>query len=57
MEPLTQRQQQVLELIAVHIKRNGIPSSHRELMVSLGFKSQLWILKNLRALGKKGHIV
>jgi repressor LexA len=57
MEPLTQRQQQVLELISDHIERHGFPPSHRELMVSLGVKSQLGILKHLRALEKKGHLV
>lgn len=57
MEPLTQRQQQVLELISDHIERHGFPPSHRELMVSLGVKSQLGILKHIRALEKKGHLV
>ena len=57
MEPLTQRQHQVLELIAGHIERHGFPPSHRELMLALGVKSQLGILKHIRALEKKGHIV
>jgi len=57
MEPLTQRQQQVLELIAEHIELHGFPPSHRELMLSLGVRSQLGILKHLRALEKKGHII
>jgi repressor LexA len=57
MEPLTQRQQQVLELIVEHIDRHGFPPSHRELMISLGVRSQLGILKHLRALEKKGHLV
>jgi repressor LexA len=56
MEPLTQRQQQVLELIAGHIERHGFPPSHRELMLSLGVKSQLGVLKHLRALERKGHL-
>ncbi len=57
MEPLTQRQQQVLELITEHIERHGFPPSHRELMLSLGVRSQLAILKHLRALELKGHLV
>jgi len=57
MEPLTQRQQQVLELIAEHIEHHGFPPSHRELMLSLGVKSPLGILKHIRALERKGHIV
>ena len=57
MEPLTQRQQQVLELIAEHIERHGFPPSHRELMLSLGVRSQLGILKHIRALERKGHII
>jgi repressor LexA len=57
MEPLTQRQQQVLELISEHIERHGFPPSHRELMLSLGVKSPLGILKHIRALEKKGHLI
>lgn len=57
MEPLTKRQQQVLELVAEHIERHGFPPSHRELMLALGVKSPLGILKHLRALEKKGHLV
>ena len=57
MEPLTQRQQQVLELVSDHIERHGFPPSHRELMVGLGVRSQLGILKHLRALEKKGYLV
>jgi repressor LexA len=57
MEPLTARQQQVLDLISEHIERHGFPPSHRELMLSLGVKSQLGILKHLRALERKGHIL
>jgi repressor LexA len=57
MESLTQRQQQVLTLIAEYIDRHGFPPSHRELMVSLGVRSQLGVLKHLRALEKKGHLV
>jgi repressor LexA len=57
MEPLTQRQQQVLDLISEYIERHGFPPSHRELMLSLGVKSQLGILKHIRALEKKGHLI
>lgn len=57
MVPLTPRQQQVLDLISGHIERHGFPPSHRELMVTLGVKSQLGILKHIRALEKKGHVV
>jgi repressor LexA len=56
MEPLTARQQQVLGLISDYIERHGFPPSHRELMVSLGVRSQLGILKHIRALEKKGHL-
>ena len=57
MEPLTQRQQQVLDLISDHIERHGFPPSHRELMLSLGVRSPLGILKHIRALERKGHLV
>jgi repressor LexA len=57
MEPLTQRQQQVLDLISGHIERHGFPPSHHELMLALGVKSQLGILKHLRTLERKGHIL
>lgn len=57
MEPLTARQQQVLGLISEHIQRHGFPPSHRELMLSLGLRSQLGILKHIRALERKGHII
>lgn len=56
MEPLTQRQQEVLDLISGHLERHGFPPSHRELMLALGVKSPLGILKHIRALEKKGHI-
>jgi repressor LexA len=56
MEPLTQRQQPVLELIAEHIEHHGFPPSHRELMLSLGVKSPLGVLKHLRALERKGYL-
>lgn len=57
METLTRRQQQVLDLISAHIEHHGFPPSHRELMESLGVKSPLGVVKHLRALEKKGHIV
>jgi repressor LexA len=56
MEPLTARQQQVLGLISDHIQRHGFPPSHRELMLSLGVRSPLGIVKHLRALERKGRI-
>jgi len=57
METLTQRQQQVLDLITAHIEHHGFPPSHRELMEGLGVKSPLGILKHIRALERKGHVV
>jgi len=57
MEPLTPRQQQVLDLISGYIWQHGFPPSHRELMVSLGVGSPRGILKHIRALEKKGHII
>jgi repressor LexA len=57
MEALTARQQQVLELISRHIEHHGFPPSHRELMTGLGVRSPLGVLKHLRALEKKGHII
>ena len=57
MEPLTERQQQVLNLISAHIERHGFPPSHRELMEALGVKSPLGVVKHLRALERKGQIV
>jgi repressor LexA len=57
MEPLTARQQEVLDLVSGHIERHGFPPTHHELMLALGVKSQLGILKHLRTLEKKGHII
>jgi repressor LexA len=57
MEPLTARQQEVLDLVSGHIERHGFPPTHHELMLALGVKSPLGILKHLRTLEKKGHIV
>lgn len=54
---LTQRQQQVLDLIRSEIQRTGFPPTRAELAQSLGFRSANAAEDHLRALARKGAIV
>ena len=54
MDEPTPRQQQVLTLIATHLKNRGYPPSLRELAAGLGVKNIFGIQRHLDALEKKG---
>lgn len=54
---LTQRQQQVLDLIRGAIARTGFPPTRAEIAAALGFKSANAAEDHLKALARKGAIV
>ncbi|MCZ6829654.1 MAG: transcriptional repressor LexA [Gammaproteobacteria bacterium] len=56
MERLTQRQQQVLELIRTHIDETGYPPTRADIARQLGFKSANAAEEHLKALARKGAI-
>jgi repressor LexA len=56
MEKLTQRQQQVLELIRTHIDDTGYPPTRADIARQLGFKSANAAEEHLKALARKGAI-
>ncbi len=56
MKKLTEKQKQILKLIAEKIKEMGFPPTMQELADELGVKSKNAIFKHLEALEKKGYI-
>ena len=56
MEKLTQRQQQVLDLIRDHIDDTGYPPTRADIANKLGFKSANAAEEHLKALARKGAI-
>ena len=54
MEKLTNRQQQVLELVRRHVDDTGYPPTRAEISRQLGFKSANAAEEHLRALQRKG---
>ena len=56
MEKLTQRQQQVLDLIRRHIDETGYPPTRADIARELGFKSANAAEEHLKALARKGAI-
>lgn len=56
MKPLTEKQKNVLKLIAQKIKEAGYPPTLQELADELGVASKNAVLKHLTALEKKGYI-
>jgi repressor LexA len=54
--PLSPRQQQILELIAVFIDRHGLPPTRADLARTLSLRNRQGIDQHLRALERKGHI-
>ena len=56
MEKLTQRQQQVLDLIREHIDDTGYPPTRADIANKLGFKSANAAEEHLKALARKGAI-
>ncbi len=56
MKPLTEKQKNVLKIIADKIKELGYPPTLQELADELGVRSKNAVLKHLQALEKKGYI-
>ncbi|HXE98347.1 MAG TPA: transcriptional repressor LexA [Dongiaceae bacterium] len=56
MEPLTARQQQVLEIIGQYLNEYGYPPSLREIGKKLAVTGTLGVMKHLEALEKKGYL-
>ena len=56
MEKLTQRQQQVLDVIREHIGDTGYPPTRADIARQLGFKSANAAEEHLKALARKGAI-
>jgi repressor LexA len=57
METTTSRQKQILEFMATYQFREGFPPSIREICKALGLSSPGSLIKHLRSLELKGHIV
>lgn len=55
-EPLTRRQQQVLDFISASITERGYPPTLREIGEHFGIKSTNGVNDHLKALEKKGHL-
>lgn len=56
MEKLTQRQQQVLDIVRQHINDTGFPPTRADIAQKLGFKSANAAEEHLKALARKGAI-
>ncbi|PLW82211.1 LexA repressor [Kineobactrum sediminis] len=56
MEKLTQRQQQVLDIVRQHIDQTGYPPTRADIARDLGFKSANAAEEHLKALARKGAI-
>ena len=56
MEKLTQRQQQVLDLIRQYIDETGYPPTRADIAANLGFRSANAAEEHLKALARKGAI-
>ncbi|KDN10532.1 MULTISPECIES: transcriptional repressor LexA [unclassified Gilliamella] len=56
MRPLTDRQQQIYDLIKNNIKTTGMPPTRAEIAQKLGFRSANAAEEHLKALAKKGAI-
>ena len=56
MKGLTDRQQEILDLVKSHLKNNGLPPTRADIAKALGFKSPNAAEQHLRAIEKKGFI-
>ncbi|RKS85208.1 repressor LexA [Orbus hercynius] len=56
MKPLTERQQQIYDLIKAHIHSTGMPPTRAEIANQLGFRSANAAEEHLKALARKGAI-
>jgi repressor LexA len=54
--PLTERQKAILDFIAEHQSRRGIPPTHREICEHFGYSSYGTVHKHLRLLQDKGYL-
>lgn len=56
MSDLTEKQQEVLDYIALFIMEKKFPPTTREIADAMGFASQTAALNHMKALQKKGKI-
>ena len=56
MKGLTDRQQEILDLIKSNLEENGLPPTRADIARTLGFKSPNAAAQHLRAIEKKGFI-
>jgi len=56
MKGLTDRQQEILDLIKSNLEENGLPPTRADIAKTLGFKSPNAAEQHLRAIEKKGFI-
>lgn len=56
MKPLTERQQQIYDLVKLHIQSTGMPPTRAEIASQLGFRSANAAEEHLKALARKGAI-
>ncbi len=56
MKKLTPRQQEILEFIRSHLRRQGCPPTRAEIVEAMGFRSPTAAEDHLRALARKGAI-
>ncbi len=56
MKNLTKRQEEILGLIADHLREKGYPPSYQELADRLNVRSKFAILKHINALVQKGYL-
>lgn len=56
MQPLTPRQQEILDLIKRHIQETGMPPTRIDIANELGFRSANAAEEHLKALARKGAI-
>ena len=56
LKPLTNRQQQIFDLIKENIQETGMPPTRAEIADFFGFKSANAAEEHLKALAKKGYI-
>lgn len=56
LKPLTNRQQQIFDLIKGNIQETGMPPTRAEIAIFFGFKSANAAEEHLKALAKKGYI-
>src|SRR5689334_17718432 len=55
-QPLTARQQEILNWIRRHLERTGMPPTRAEIAAGLGFRTASSAEDHLRALARKGAV-